>query len=1251
MHILSGPTDTMSDIAEAVDLKQTAGDIVILSAADSDLNCLVRANLKTDPTSPSLRLANLTKLSHNLSVDIYCEQMICSAKLVIIRVIGGVSYWEYGLEQIRNKVTQVGARLAVVPGDDKIDTQLMSYSNISIDAVDRIWAYFINGGVDNAFNLIKYASYLLGCEASWKEPAPLLQAGLYWPLLQYPRLEELKEYWVGSNKIALITFYRALVTSGNLKPIDFLIKRLLEQGINPLPVYVSSLKDQHSDEFIKQLTERLDVSVVLNTTAFAVSSAENPAKAGPFRNTDCPVFQLILSSSEKNTWLASPTGLSPRDIAMNVALPEVDGRLISRAVSFKSSAEYDRKTQCSVVTYEPVSDRISFVVNLIKSWIKLRDIPTDKKHVAIILSNYPNKDSRIGNGVGLDTPASAVSILKALKKRGYLIQELPQTGGSLMKMVKKGPTNNIYESDQKESDATFSLKDYEIFFKMLPKKVQLEINEKWGAPIKDPFVKGEHFVLPIYVLGNVVLGIQPARGYNINPKETYHDPALVPPHGYLAFYMWLKKSFKCEAIIHLGKHGNLEWLPGKSIALSETCYPEAILGGLPNIYPFIVNDPGEGTQAKRRSEAVIIDHLVPPLTRAESYGPMIQLESLIDEYYQAFQVDPSRMPILEKEILEIAEQCNLLKDSGLEDDEIPGERLKRLDSYICDLKDLQIRDGLHVFGKTPKGKLLDNLLLALVRIPRGENEVSQNSILRTLVSDLKLGDFDPLDMEPADEWTGARPKILSNLFENKIWRTCDDTLERLEFLALELVSGRYDPKENFPETSKVLEELKNNIKQKLISSGEAEISGVLDALEGKFVSPGPSGAPSRGRPDVLPTGRNFYSVDTRTIPTPTAWKLGWKAAGLVIDRFRQENGEWPRNLLLSAWGTANMRTGGDDIAQVLALLGVCPEWEPMSGRVTGFKIIPYTVLGRPRVDVTLRISGFFRDAFPYQVDLIDRAIQRVAGLDEPEKFNPLAALATAEKMNLSTSGAGPEIAFRRSTARIFGSKPGAYGAGLQTLIDEGIWETQEDFATAYLKWGSFVYGSNLEGVTEEELFRSRLSKVQVVLHNQDNREHDILDSDDYYQFHGGAVAAVHQFSGVQPTVYHGDHSRPFAPKIRKLEEELARVVRGRAVNPKWIAGVMRHGYKGAFEIAATVDYLFAFAATSGCVADHHFDAVYEAYVENEEVQNFLKKENIDAFNDIIKRLIEAQQRELWKPNRNSIGAQLVKHLEKYDLSS
>ena len=1245
MHILSGPIDTMSDVVEAVDLNQTAGDIVILSAADSDLNCLVRANSKTSSKTPSLRLANLTKLGHNLSVDIYCEKIISSAKLIIIRLIGGVSYWPYGLEQIRNTARQAGAKLVVVPGDDKNDPQLTSYSNTSADVIDRIWAYFTNGGVGNAFNLLEYASTLIGYETKWKEPAPLLQAGLYWPSLEHPSIREFEKFWTCGRKVALITFYRALVISGNLKPIDSLIATLLDQNINPLPVYVSSLKDNYSDEFIDELSLMVDVGAVLNTTAFAVSSIGTHSRNRPFRNTDCPVFQVILSSSEKNTWFESSMGLGPRDIAMNVALPEVDGRLMSRAISFKSSSEYDAKSQCAIVTYEPVQDRILFVVKLVASWIKLKETPNRERRLAIILSNYPNKDSRIGNGVGLDTPASAVTILKALNNKGYLIKNLPKSSGSLMTKLRDGPTNNIECANKKEGQAKLSLTTYETFFQMLPKQIQVEVNQRWGFPAEDPFVKDEQFILPVNFFGNIVLGVQPARGYNINPKETYHDPALVPPHGYLAFYMWLKHSFKCDAVIHLGKHGNLEWLPGKSIALSETCYPEAILGGLPNIYPFIVNDPGEGTQAKRRSEAVIIDHLVPPLTRAESYGPLIQLENLIDEYFQASQTDPGRISILETEILEVAQRCKIFQDSGMENLKTSGDKLKKLDSYICDLKEMQIRDGLHIFGESPEGKLLDNLLVALVRVPRGEDEVCQNSILRTLVKDLRLGDFDPLDIEPAEEWTGPKPQVLSNFSPHRIWRTYGDTLERLEWLALELVSGRYDPKTYFPDTSKVLRELKSNIQQKVVACGKLEIAGVLDALEGKYIFPGPSGAPSRGRLDILPTGRNFYSVDTRTVPTPTAWKLGWKAAGLVIDQFRQENGEWPKNLLLSAWGTANMRTGGDDIAQVMAFLGVCPEWEPISGRVTGFKVIPYTALGRPRVDITLRISGFFRDAFPYQVELIDRAIQRVAGLDEPEEFNPLAALAAAEKLKLLSNGANIETASRRSTIRVFGSKPGAYGAGLQTLIDEGIWETKEDFARAYLKWGSFAYGSKLEGNTEEELFRSALSKVQVVLHNQDNREHDILDSDDYYQFHGGATAAVRQFSGIQPTVYHGDHSRPFAPKIRKLEEELGRVVRGRAVNPKWIAGVMRHGYKGAFEIAATVDYLFAFAATSGCVANHHFDAVYDAYIENQEVREFLKQTNIDAYKDIIQRLLEAQNRELWVPSRNSIADQLENYLE------
>ncbi len=1236
MHLLAAAAGTIGDGGEAIDIDQCPGDMVILSAADSDLTCLVRAQSQMSEGTPILRLANLMQLNHNLSVDLYCEKIISKARLVIIRIIGGVSYWSYGLEQVRSIAKEYNVQLIIIPGDDKPDPHLISYSTVAPDIVNKCWSYFLNGGIENASNLLKFSASLIGYRLTWKEPSPLLKAGVYLPGKEYPSLADVQRNWVGDHAVVLITFYRSLIMSGNLKPIDSLINRFLSLDINVLPIYVSSLKDDFSAELIKSVIGKIKISAIVNSTGFAVSKLGAETNMGPFENTDCPIFQIIFSGMDKESWENSANGLTSRDIAMNVALPEVDGRLITRAVSFKSSAEFDRLTQCSVITYDPVPDRLSQTVETVTNWVKLGSTPEKEKRVAIILSNYPNKDGRIGNGVGLDTPESAFRILEALKSHNYLVENMPQDSQELIFKLKDGPTNNIKKPRSSSFAPSISISAYRNFFCRLPEKSKKEITNRWGEPEVDPFVVGEKFILPITKLGNVIVGVQPARGYNIAPKETYHDPALVPPHGYMAFYAWIRECFKCHGIIHLGKHGNLEWLPGKSVALSRDCYPELALGATPNIYPFIVNDPGEGAQAKRRTAATIIDHLVPPLTRAESYGPMIELEQLIDEYYQASQIDPPRMQVLGTQILELADQHNVFQDCGVSVHEGYDEKLKKLDAYICDVKELQIRDGLHIFGKSPTGDPLNDLLVALVRAPRGGGLKAENSLIRALSMDLGLGNFDPLDCSFSDEWKVDKPKVLLDILPNCLWRSFGDTVERLELVSRELVSGKLKPEKNWQETIAVLEYLDREIRPKVMATGEEEIGGVVKALGGRFILPGPSGAPSRGRPDVLPTGRNFYSVDSRAVPTPTAWQLGWKSAGMLLDRHLQEHGEWPKTIALSGWGTANMRTGGDDIAQAMAFLGVTPEWEPMSGRVIGFNIIPFSALDRPRIDVTFRISGFFRDAFPYQIEFLDSAIRQVAALDEPDEVNPLAATVRIEKRRMMAEGLDEKTAFREASIRIFGSQPGAYGAGLQTLIDEGIWSDLGDFAEAYMLWGSFAYGGKLFGDDREDLFRTRLSKTQVVLHNQDNREHDILDSDDYYQFQGGLSAAVRHYSGLQPAIYHGDHSRPYAPKIRRLEEEIGRVVRGRVVNPKWISGVMRHGYKGAFEMAATVDYLFAFAATSHCVSDHHFDAVYEAYIETRETLEFLKESNPDALNDIIHRLLEARDRGLWRPSRNSI---------------
>jgi cobaltochelatase CobN len=659
---------------------------------------------------------------------------------------------------------------------------------------------------------------------------------------------------------------------------------------------------------------------------------------------------------------------------------------------------------------------------------------------------------------------------------------------------------------------------------------------------------------------------------------------------------------------------------------------------MPHLYPFIVNDPGEGTQAKRRTSAVIIDHLTPPLTRAESYGQLKDLERLVDEYYDAAGSDPRRLVYLKKQILELVRDIGLDHDAGIGAGDGDDAALEKLDAYLCELKEMQIRDGLHIFGRAPEGRLLTDLTVALARLPRGERE----SLHRTIAGDAGISlpatgrevPFDPLDCPMSDPWTGPRPAILQSVSAD-LWRTNGDTVERIELLAVKLVSGEMACPEGWVRTRVVLAEIETRIRPSIEACGKAEIGGLLTGLAGRFVAPGPSGAPTRGRPDVLPTGRNFFSVDTRAVPTEAAWALGRRSAELLVTRHAQDHGDWPTSIGLTAWGTSNMRTGGDDIAQAFALIGAKPVWERASGRVTGYEVLTLAELGRPRVDVTLRISGFFRDAFPDQIALFDRAVRAVGAREEDAAGNPIAARMRRERAALIARGVSEADAARRAGYRVFGSKPGSYGAGLQALIDERGWTDKADLAEAYLVWGSYAYGHADDGSAERGLFEERLGTIEAVVQNQDNREHDLLDSDDYYQFEGGMTAAVEHVRGARPAAYHNDHSRPERPVIRTLEDEIGRVVRARAVNPKWIAGVMRHGYKGAFEMAATVDYLFAFAATTGAVRDHHFEAVYQAYLTDERVRAFLADNNPDALREIAERLAEAIDRGLWTARSNS----------------
>jgi cobaltochelatase CobN len=990
-------------------------------------------------------------------------------------------------------------------------------------------------------------------------------------------------------------------------------------------------------------------------------------------------------------------------MAMNVALPEVDGRIITRAISFKAVQTQNSALQTDVLVYEPVLDRVEFVAELALNWSKLRRTDVCDRKVALILANYPTRDGRLANGVGLDTPQSCVEILHALKAAGYQVGDIPADSGELIKLLTAGVTNDPEGDGWRQARQSLDGAEYWAHFQTLPIAVREGIVERWGdcedrsfqsssvhsglgypqgvplqtlAPSHTPLLGGAggglhtmlptNYPIPGVQFGNVFVGIQPARGYDKDPNLNYHAPDLVPPHQYVAFYHWVRVNFGADAIVHVGKHGNLEWLPGKSVALSENCYPEAVFGAMPHLYPFIVNDPGEGSQAKRRAQAVILDHLTPPMTRAELYGSLNQLEGLIDEYYEAQTLDPLRLAPIRDRLIALIQTEHLHETLGIQipssegypkggvgSDAILTQFLNTADGYLCELKEAQIRDGLHIFGQCPQGTQLRDLVVAIARNPNA----NRLGLTRAIALDWNL-DFDPLTADLGEELVDlSQPTPLLGVPagggglhtktkpENKPCRIIGDAVEILEEYAAELVEKLIEKsvvgegyqkgahlQVNGTIGTNTQAEL-NWIATKLLPALQQtpqEMTNLLRGLNGEYIPSGASGAPTRGKPEVLPTGRNFYSVDIRAVPTETAWCLGRKAAEVLIDRYTQEHGEYPQTLGLSIWGTSTMRTGGDDIAQALALIGVQPVWDGVSRRVVDFEILPVSILGRPRVDVTLRISGFFRDAFPNLIDLFDNAVKAVAALDETPDQNPLAAQVQQEQAKWLEQGLTLDEAATRSQYRIFGSKPGAYGAGLQGLIESQNWETEADLAQAYINWSAYAYTSKAEGIAAPEAFNQRLGNMQIVLQNQDNREHDLLDSDDYYQFQGGLTAAIKQVSGKAPEAYFGDNSRTENPKVRKLTEEIDRVYRSRVVNPKWIAGAMRHGYKGASEMAATLDFLFAYDATTNCVQDFMYQGVADAYLFDESVREFIEQNNPWVQRDMAERLLEANQRGLWE---------------------
>ncbi|GAA3800496.1 cobaltochelatase subunit CobN [Streptomyces chiangmaiensis] len=1222
--------------------------VLLLSTADTDL-------LAARASGAPYRIGNPTRVE----VTEELLGLMEGADIAVVRLLGGKRAWEDGLAALKAS----GIPTVLLGGEAVPDAELMAESSVPAGVVAEALRYLVEGGPANLTELARFLSdTVLLTGEGFAEPQKMPEYGIHGA----------RAYVEGRPTVGVL-FYRAHELSGNTAFVDTLCDAIEERGANALPVYCGSLRG--ADARLYEMLSKAD-TLVATVLAAGGTHASQASAGGPdpvvrsasveggggrregeeswdigaLADLNVPVLQGLCLTSTRSAWDASDAALTPMDAAMQVAIPEFDGRLVTVPFSFKEQGPDD------VPVYVADPDRSARVAGIAVRHALLKHKPNAEKRLALVFTAYPTKHSRVGNAVGLDTPASAIRVLDALRDAGYGLTEYPSGGDELIhRLIEAGghDVEWLTEEQLAAAPARVPLADYRAWFDTLDPELGDAMLEAWGEPPGGLYVDGDDIVLASLRFGNVVVMIQPPRGFGENPVAIYHDPDMPPSHHYMAAYRWLENTFRADAIVHMGKHGTMEWLPGKGLGLSRGCAPDAVLADLPLVYPFIVNDPGEGTQAKRRGHATVVDHLVPPMARADIYGDLAKLEQLLDEYALVSDLDPAKAPAVRAQIWTLVKAAELQHDLQVgeqPDDEAFDAFVMHIDGYLCEIKDVQIRDGLHILGGGPVGEPRVNLVLAVLRSAQvwGGQANALPGLRASLAEHFGLVEKELL-AEP-----GAPVKVPVELTDRADGpaRSAADAVDLLEQLCRRIAEGMEERAwdtaavpvlvrdvlgTELPAAVAVLEFACTEVVPRLARTTD-EIGHILKALDGGYVPAGPSGSPTRGLVNVLPTGRNFYSVDPKAIPSKLSWEVGQSLADSLVARYLSDTGAYPESVGLTVWGTSAMRTQGDDIAEILALLGCRPVWDDASRRVTGFTIVPLAELGRPRIDVTVRISGFFRDAFPHVVGLIDDAVRAVAELDEPAEQNFVRAHADED-----TAEHGDR---RRATARIFGSKPGAYGAGLLPLIDARNWRSDADLAEVYAVWGGYAYGRGLDGRAARGDMETAFRRIAVAAKNVDTREHDLVDADDYFQYHGGMVAMVRHLTGASPEAYVGDSAVPDQVKTRTLGEETRRVFRARVVNPRWMAAMRRHGYKGAFEMAATVDYLFGYDATAGVVDDWMYEKLSAEYVFDAENRDFMKKSNPWALRGITERLLEAAERGLWaEPDADTLERLRATYLE------
>jgi len=1077
MHVVFRESHGLDETDTPQDLGQTPADLVVLSFSDSDLGAFAAGWHRADGKLPTLRLANLVALKHPLSVDVYAEQTLEGAKGILVRLIGGESYWSYGLATLQDLARRKGIALAVLPADGREDARLDALSTLPVSTLRRLQALCDTGGAVAAQAALAQLSLAAGLYAG---PVLGLKSmpdhGFY-----DPEKGVLADLPPQDKPLVLVSFYRSYLTAADTAPVDALIAELRTRGYAAFGAFAASLKAPTAADWLREKLPALTPAAIINATAFSAQGTDG--SASPLSTTGCPVFQVALSTARKKDWREADRGLSPADLAMHVVLPEVDGRIFAGVVSFKSPSKKDPDLQYSRFAHRADAERIKSAVDRVEGWLRLAKLPNADKRLALILSTYPGRDHNLAHAVGLDALASCDEILRELSAQGYAVEALENTGLRLM-----------------EETLSVPLADYKAALATLPQDLQDTLAEAWGRPEEDPDCRDDAFHFKALRAGNALVALQPERGEVKTRVDDYHDLDRTPRHAYVAFYLWLRGQ--TDALIHIGAHGTLEWLPGKAVALSGLCWPEVLTGPLPVIYPFIVNDPGEAAQAKRRIGAVTIGHLPPPLAQTNLPEGMAQLESLLDEYSTADGLDPARRDRLIDDIRAEAQGTGVEADLGLTPETSPAEAITRIDAFVCDIKESQYGEGLHIFG------------------------------------------------------TGQ--------------------------------------------------------------CGAEERAGLMAALDGKIVTPGPSGSPFRGREDVIPTGRNLFTTDPRAVPSRAAHAQGVKLAEELLRRHLQDHGDWPKGLVIDLWGSATMRTAGEEFAMALHLAGLAPKWDEGSERVSGFEVLPLSMLNRPRIDVTLRVSGLFRDVFPGLAQMFETAAAALAAREETAADNP----------------------YLTETPRVFGPKPGQYGLSMTPHLDDYTDEARQAAGEAWLKASSHAIDAKGAITDARGALETRLQSADSFVHLQDLPETDLLVASDYAAHEAGFAAAMARIGQTAPALYHLDATRPDKPQARSLSEEIARVTRARAANPDWATSMMSHGFRGAAEIAATLDHMAAFAHLAQVVQPHLFDLYFEATLGREDLVDFMQRENPAALQAMRDRFRALHDAGLWTTRRNSIMAAL-----------